>query len=616
MSGDLAAPLPTDEGHPMELLRSFWISHGSFDTARIKAQEVARNANVAVKLASYKSTADLSSAVGNIYYMASTLIPLSVLNKNEHLKEVMVAIGSDVHQPPTLTNKLSEVYGHLGYNDLHSCYYAIVVSILELWHARNDEATPTLKAEKALWNQVLQVIGGKDFSPYSASLNLPLKITGSSSRSHLDDLTSSGHIQLQGMELIQQFHHHTLEMQLDQLASVFGTTDSTTYSIKREVWLHADILYYQVPNDVHAALRITPNRLTDRLCFQVVINLDAPGPVKWIQPKSKKSASSPSKKHKREPSPASSIKSEAVAAKKRREEATPGPSVTTFLAREYPEGTVGHLADSLGNFAMDEEVSLRNTPFTTEPSVPQRMTPGPSQSSRSPSPGSAVSETHNEEESLIHHFDDGNDSETGDIVWKYQQSFHAKQPRSLSRSQSQPQVNHQCTLSPVTWPIHGEIDQALLHLSSKDGPHANNQPALQDEETGDGHQQAELQAHLMADEVTHRKDLDQLRNGSGMEPSPAHSDLEDSNEEDNNKVSDPMLEDGNQGENNKETSKDGDKEGSSEDSNEKESFKDTDEEGSSENPTSETDKASKDEGKVEKAGKKGKGKPVDLAASE
>ncbi|KAF8579217.1 hypothetical protein K439DRAFT_1620707 [Ramaria rubella] len=51
----------------------------------------------------------------------------------------------------------------------------------------------------------------------------------------------------------------------------------------------------------------------------------------------------------------------------------------------------------------------------------------------------------------------------------------------------------------------------------------------------------------MADEVTHRKDLDQLWNGSGMEPSPAHSDLEDGNEEDNNKVSDPMLEDGNQG---------------------------------------------------------------------
>ncbi|KAF8574091.1 hypothetical protein K439DRAFT_1624594 [Ramaria rubella] len=120
----------------------------------------------------------------------------------------------------------------------------------------------------------------------------------------------------------------------------------------------------------------------------------------------------------------------------------------------------------------------------------------------------------------------------------------------------------------------------------------------------------------MADKVTHKKDLDQLWNGSSMEPSPAHSDLEDGNEEDNNKVSDPMLEDSSQGGNNKETSKDGDKEGSSEDSNEKESFKDTDEEGSSENPTSETDKASKDEGKVEKAGKKGKGKPVDLAASE
>ncbi|KAF8572784.1 hypothetical protein K439DRAFT_1625535, partial [Ramaria rubella] len=107
LSGDMAAPLPTDEGHHMDLLRSFWISYGSrgsFDTARIKAQEVAWNANVAVKSASYKSTADLSSAVGNIYYMASTLISL----KNEHLKEVIAAIGSDVHRPPTLTKKLGE----------------------------------------------------------------------------------------------------------------------------------------------------------------------------------------------------------------------------------------------------------------------------------------------------------------------------------------------------------------------------------------------------------------------------------------------------------------------------------------------------------------------------
>ncbi|KAF8581719.1 hypothetical protein K439DRAFT_1618844 [Ramaria rubella] len=127
----------------------------------------------------------------------------------------------------------------------------------------------------------------------------------------------------------------------------------------------------------------------------------------------------------------------------------------------------------------------------------------------------------------------------------------------------------------------------------------------------------------MADKVTHRKDLDQLWNGSSMEPSPAHSDLEDGNEDNNNKVSGPMLEDGNQGKNNKETSKDSDKEGTSKDSNEegtsedsddKESSKDTDEEESSENPTSETDKASKDEGKVEKAGKRGKGKPVDVAA--
>ncbi|KAF8573107.1 hypothetical protein K439DRAFT_1625309 [Ramaria rubella] len=223
------------------------------------------------------------------------------LNKNEHLKEVIAAIGSDVHRLLTLTKKLSEVYGHLGYNDLHSCYYVIVVSILEVFSphfgqksvsvfsygmpeimklsacSRGYVATPTLKAEKALWNQVLQVIGGEDFSPYSASPNSALKITGSSSRSRLDDLMSSGHIQLHRMELIQQFHHHTLETQLDQLASAFGTTDSTTYLIKREVWPHADILYYQVPNDV-------------------VINLDAPGPVKWIQPKSKKSASSPSKK--------------------------------------------------------------------------------------------------------------------------------------------------------------------------------------------------------------------------------------------------------------------------------------------------------------------------------
>ncbi|KAF8572859.1 hypothetical protein K439DRAFT_1625482, partial [Ramaria rubella] len=75
-----------------------------------------------------------------------------------------------------------------------------------------------------------------------------------------------------------------------------------------------------------------------------------------------------------------------------------------------------------------------------------------------------------------------------------------------------------------------------------------------------------------------------------------------------------MLEDSNQGENNKETSKDGDEEGTSEDSDDKESSKDTDEEESSENSTLETDKASKDEGKVEKAGKKGKGKPVDVAA--
>ncbi|KAF8575368.1 hypothetical protein K439DRAFT_1623638 [Ramaria rubella] len=585
--------------------------------------------------------------------MASTLISLSMLNKNEHLKEVIAAIGSDVHQPPTLTKKLGEVYGHLGYNDLHSCYYAIVVSILEVFSPHFGKksasvfsygmpemmkATPTLKAEKSLWNQVLQVSVGEDFSPFSAYPNWPLKITGSSSRSCLDDLMSSGHIQLQGMEMIQQLHHHTLEMQLDQLAAVFGTTDSTTYSIKREVWPHADILYYQVPNDV-------------------VINLDAPGPVKRIQPKSKKSASSPSKKRKREPSPASSNGSEAVAAKKEEKK-------QPLAHPEYPEGTVGRLADSLGNFAMDKEVSLHTTPFPTDPSIPQRMSP--SQSGRSTSPGSPVSETHIEEEGLIHHFDNRSDSETGDIVWKYQQRLHAKQPRSPSQSQSQPQVNRECTLSPVTWPIHGEIDQVLLHQSSKEGPHANNQPALQDEATGgdqleahkhvpniphqpqstdlpgtDGHKQAEPQAHLMADEVTHRKDLDQPWNGSSMEPSPAHSDLEDGNDEDNNKVSDTMLEDGNQGENNKETSKDGDEEGTSEDSDEegtsedsddkesskdsddkesskdsddKESSKDTDEEESSENPTSETDKASKDEGKVEKAGKKGKGKPVDVAA--
>ncbi|KAF8585325.1 hypothetical protein K439DRAFT_1616051 [Ramaria rubella] len=113
------------------------------------------------------------------------------LNKRDHLEKVMEAVLSDSHRPPTLQAKLVDIYGHLRYQDFQSYYYAIIVSIIEIFSdkfsrkntvmynynmhdmmkaqlsasSRGCVRASTLCAKRGIWEHILNIIGGKDSQP-------------------------------------------------------------------------------------------------------------------------------------------------------------------------------------------------------------------------------------------------------------------------------------------------------------------------------------------------------------------------------------------------------------------------------------------------------------------
>ncbi|KAF8573375.1 hypothetical protein K439DRAFT_1625122 [Ramaria rubella] len=295
LSGHLTTARQTLEKHLDKLLQGFWVSygaHGLVNLGQRGSPDVALNAEVVVHSANHKSTAELHAALGNLYGMVGILLSLLVLNKQDHLEKVMEAVlllscfnRSDSHHPPTLQAKLVDIYRHLQYQDLQSYYYAIIVSILEIFankfsrkkvvmynynmhdmmkaqlsaSSRGCMHALTLHAERGIWEHILTIIGGKDSQP----LQLPatfsniggksLQITQGTNGSHAKRSSvpvSNAELQTKKVDLQLMYQHETSENQLDQLATDLGPVDDGICFIKRQVWQHGSLLSYEVPENV------------------------------------------------------------------------------------------------------------------------------------------------------------------------------------------------------------------------------------------------------------------------------------------------------------------------------------------------------------------------------
>ncbi|KAF8574296.1 hypothetical protein K439DRAFT_1624434 [Ramaria rubella] len=324
LSGHLTTVCQTPQKHLDTPLQGFWVSygaHGSVELGQRGPSDVALNAEVVVCSANHKSTAELHATLGNLYGMAGILISLSVLNKQDHLEKVMQAVLSDSHCPPTFQAKLVDIYGHLWYQDLQSYYYAIVVSILEICSdkfsrknvvmynydmhdmmkaqlsasSRGCVPASTLRAERGIWEHILNIIGSKDSLPlrlpttFSGIGGKSLQITQGTDSPRGEGSSVSGvnsELQTRKVDLQLMYQHETSENQLDQLATDLGPVNNAVYFVKRQVWSHGGLLPYEVPENVP-------------------INLESPA-LDDVQ-KKKKRPSSPSKKRKREPSPGSAV---------------------------------------------------------------------------------------------------------------------------------------------------------------------------------------------------------------------------------------------------------------------------------------------------------------------
>ncbi|KAF8585368.1 hypothetical protein K439DRAFT_1616009 [Ramaria rubella] len=136
----------------------------------------------------------------------------------------MEAVLSDSHRPPTLQAKLVDIYGHLRYQDFQSYYYAIIVSILEIFSnkfsrknavmynynmhdmmkaqlsasSRGCVHASTLRAERGIWEHILNIIGGKDSQPlwlpatFSNIGGKSLRITQGTDGSHAEGSSGPG----------------------------------------------------------------------------------------------------------------------------------------------------------------------------------------------------------------------------------------------------------------------------------------------------------------------------------------------------------------------------------------------------------------------------------------
>ncbi|KAF8574765.1 hypothetical protein K439DRAFT_1624094 [Ramaria rubella] len=118
----------------------------------------------------------------------------------------------------------------------------------------------TLRAERGIWEHILNIISGKDSQP----LRLPatfsniggksLQITQGTDGSHAEGSSGPGanaELQTTKVDLQLMYQHETSENQLDRLATDLGPVDDGMCFIKRQVWPHGSLLSYEVPENVY-----------------------------------------------------------------------------------------------------------------------------------------------------------------------------------------------------------------------------------------------------------------------------------------------------------------------------------------------------------------------------
>ncbi|KAF8574752.1 hypothetical protein K439DRAFT_1624097 [Ramaria rubella] len=420
--------------------------------------------------------------------MVGILLSLSVLNKRDHLEKVMEAVLSDSHRPPTLQAKLVDIYGHLSYQDFQSYYYAIIVSILEIFSdkfsrknavmynynmhdmmkaqlsasSRGCMRASTLRAERGIWEHILNIIGGKDSQPlwlpatFSKIGGKSLRITQGTDGSHAEGSSGPGanaELQTTKVDLQLMYQHETSENQLDQLATDLGPVDNGMCFIKRQVWPHGSLLSYEVPEN------------SDPPCFKVLINLEPPA-LDDVQKKKKKSSSA-SRKRKREPSPPGSTLPKHAKTQKLTGSQSLGPYTTGSLpvnppTDTYREGVVGHPSRSLSNIGM-EDVFAQDIPTLPSPSL-QGTPSAPSSdeaSKGSTPPHSPHSDRHSGEEQSDE--DEEDEFDTSEVVFQFRRRFEEKTSNSQQREKKSDAPTRQL---PLSQPITSQADDASIDQES------------------------------------------------------------------------------------------------------------------------------------------------------
>ncbi|KAF8581052.1 hypothetical protein K439DRAFT_1619362 [Ramaria rubella] len=478
----------TPEKQLDKLLQGFWLSYGargSVDLGQRGSPDVALNAEMVIRSGNHKSTAEFHAALGNLYGMVGILLSLSVLNKRDHLEK---GYGSSFIAQFLQQAKLVDIYGHLRYQDFQSYYYAIIVSILEIFSDKFSRKNAvmynynmhdmmklsasssscvcalTLRAEREIWEHILNIIGGRDSQP----LRLPatfsniggksLQITQGTNGSHAKGSSGPGanaELQTTKVDLQLMYQHETSENQLDRLATDLGLVDDGMCFIKRQVWPHGSLLSYEVPEK------------SDPPCFKVPINLEPPT-LDVVQKKKKKSSSA-SRKHKREPSPAGSTRPECAKTQKLTGSQNLGPYTTGSLqvnppTDTYREGAVGHPSRSLSNIGM-EDVSAQDIPIPMPPSPSLQGTPSaPSRDEVSKGltpPHSPHSDRYSGEEKSDKHEED--EFDMSEVVFQFRRRFEEKTSNSQQREKKSDAPTRQL---PLSQPITSQADDASIDQES------------------------------------------------------------------------------------------------------------------------------------------------------
>ncbi|KAF8585208.1 hypothetical protein K439DRAFT_1616153 [Ramaria rubella] len=316
------------------------------------------------------------------------------LNKRDHLEKVMEAVLSDSHHPPTLQAKLVDIYGHLQKNTVMYNYNMHDMMKEQLSaSSRGCVHALTLRAERGIWEHILNIISGKD--------SQPLWLPGTDG-SHAEGSSGPGanaELQTTKVDLQFMYQHETSENQLDRLATDLGPVDNGLCFIKRQVWPHGSLLSYEVPEN------------SDPPCFKVPINLEPP--TLDDAQKRKKKSSSASRKRKREASPTGSTLPECAKTQKLTGSQSLGPYTTGLLP-----GAIGHPSWSLSNIGM-EDVSAQDIPTPPSPSL-QGTPSAPSRdevSKGSTPPHSPRSDRHSGEEQSDE--DEEDEFDTSEVVFQF-----------------------------------------------------------------------------------------------------------------------------------------------------------------------------------------------------